>query len=57
MFDNDGPGVEGGKEALWLLAERQLDVRLAWSPSMHDGTFSGKQPESVAREDLIRVFN
>jgi hypothetical protein len=56
MFDNDGPGIEGGKEALWLLAERQLDVRLAWSPTVSAGRYSEKQPESVSREDLMRIF-
>lgn len=56
MFDNDGPGAEGVKEALWQLAERKLDVRLAWSPSMHDGAFADKQPESITRDELERIF-
>ena len=30
-------GVEGAKEALWRFAEQRLEVRLAWSPSMHEG--------------------
>ncbi len=47
MFDNDDAGVEGAKDALWRLAERRLDVRLAWSPNMYNGDFRGKQPESI----------
>lgn len=47
MFDNDDAGVEGAKDALWRLAERRIDVRLAWSPNMFNGDFKGKQPESV----------
>jgi 5S rRNA maturation endonuclease (ribonuclease M5) len=47
MFDNDDAGVEGAKDVLWRLAERRIDVRLAWSPNMFDGNFKGKQPESI----------
>ncbi|MEJ7594650.1 MAG: hypothetical protein WKF77_24225 [Planctomycetaceae bacterium] len=37
MFDCDEPRTEGAKDALWFFAERQLDVRLVWSPAMHCG--------------------
>ncbi len=50
--DCEPSGVEGAKEALWYFAEQQLDVRLAWSPAMHDGNFAGKQPESITRADV-----
>ena len=43
---NDGGG---DKEALWFFAERHLDVRLVWSPAMHDGEFKGSQPESLSQ--------
>ncbi|MDA1056143.1 MAG: hypothetical protein O3C40_37670 [Planctomycetota bacterium] len=52
MFDCEASGVEGAKEALWFFAERQIDVRLVWSPAIHSGAFSGKQPESITRADL-----
>lgn len=52
MFDCDGPGTDGAKEALWLFAERKLDVRLLWSPSMHGGAMNGKQPESLTRAEV-----
>jgi len=52
MFDCQPSGTEGAKEALWYFAERQLDVRLAWSPTMHGGEFVGKQPESVTRAEV-----
>lgn len=56
LFDLDGPGIEGMKEALWLFAEQQLHVRLAWSPVMHAGMFRNKQPEHVQADDLPRLF-
>jgi hypothetical protein len=51
MFDCEPSGIDGAKEALWFFAERQLDVRLAWTPWMHSGKFVGKQPENVNREE------
>lgn len=48
MFDCGQTGVDGAKEALWYFAERQLDVRLAWSPTMHNGSFADKQPEDLS---------
>jgi hypothetical protein len=44
-------GVEGAKEALWYFAQQQLNVQLAWSPTMYGGTFAGRQPESLTRTD------
>lgn len=52
MFDCEPSGSEGAKDALWKFAQRQLDVRLAWSPSMQGCAFSGRQPESVTRSDM-----
>jgi hypothetical protein len=56
MFDCEPTGDEGAKEALWLLAERSLDVRLAWSQAMHGGKFAGRQPESVTRQEWDEVL-
>ena len=56
MFDCDPGGVEGAKEALWHFAEQRLEVRLAWSPAMHGGAYVGKQPETLAREDVERLL-
>ena len=52
LFDCESTGVEGAKEALWYFAQQQLDVRLAWSPSMHGGAYAGQQPESLTREQV-----
>jgi hypothetical protein len=52
MFDCEQSGSDGAKEALWYFAQQQLEVRLAWSPTMHDGDFAGKQPESLTRADV-----
>jgi hypothetical protein len=51
MFDCEPSGIDGAKEALWFFAERQLDVRLAWTPWMHAGKFVEKQPENLNREE------
>ncbi len=51
LFDADDAGDEGAKEALWLLSQRGLDVRLAWTKAMHGGQFAGRQPESLTREE------
>lgn len=56
MFDCEASGVDGAKEALWYFAERQLDVRLVWTPSMHGGAFEGRQPESLSRDERQRLF-
>lgn len=56
MFDCEATGTDGAKEALWFFAERQLDVRLVWSPAMHKGAFQGQQPESLNREELMTML-
>jgi hypothetical protein len=55
MFDCEPTGDEGAKEALWLLVQRSLDVRLAWSQAMHGGTFAGRQPESITQQEWDEV--
>lgn len=52
MFDCDEPGDEDAKEALWLLTQRGLSVRLAWSSAMHAGMFRGRQPESLRAGEI-----
>jgi hypothetical protein len=54
MFDCEDTGDEGAKEALWLFAQHapDLNVRLVWSQAMHGGQFTGRQPESLGREEL-----
>lgn len=47
LLDADEAGDNGAKEALWLLAQRGLDVRLGWSRAMHGGQFDGRQPEGL----------
>ncbi len=56
MFDCEATGVEGAKDALWFFAERQLDVRLVWSPAMHGGAFQDRQPESLQCEELATLL-
>ena len=56
MFDCEPSGIDGAKEALWFFAQRQLDVRLAWTPWMHFGRFVGRQPESLTREEWDTVI-
>jgi 5S rRNA maturation endonuclease (ribonuclease M5) len=54
LFDADEAGDNGAKETLWRLAERSLDVRLAWSRASLGGAFAGRQPESLTREEWER---
>lgn len=56
MFDCEDSGVEGAKDALWFFAEQQFDIRLVWSPTMFGAAFSGKQPESLTREDVTTLL-
>jgi hypothetical protein len=56
LFDCEESGVDGAKEALWFFAERELDVRLAWSPAMHGGAFRGRQPESLTRDEITALL-
>lgn len=56
LFDCEASGDEGAKECLWKLAERGLQARLGWSQRMFNGEYQGKQPESLTRQDLDRLF-
>jgi len=56
LLDCDEPGDNGAKEALWLLAERELNVRLGWSQGMHGGAFRGKQPEHLTNTEWNSTF-
>lgn len=57
LFDNDPGGVEGAKDALWQFAVRKLDVRIAWTPTTHGGTFAGRQPESLTCEEVESLLS
>ena len=50
MLDNDEPGIEGGKDALWRLAAH-TPVQTVWSPSSQGGHFAGRQPDSLSPEE------
>ena len=56
MFDCDEAGTEGAKEALWFFAERQLDVRLVWSPTRHNSELKGSQPEALSQSNVAEIF-
>jgi hypothetical protein len=56
LFDADEAGDTGAKEALWLLAQRGLDVRLGWSRGMHGGRFAERQPENLTCEEWEQVI-
>lgn len=56
LLDCDDPGEEGAKEALWLLAQQGLDVRLGWSQSMHGGAFLGRQPEHLKSNEWEQIL-
>lgn len=56
LFDADDAGDEGVKEALWLLTQRGLDVRLGWSKGMHGGKFAGRQPENLKSDEWGQVI-
>ena len=51
LFDADGPGDEGAKEALWLFAERNLDVRVGLRRGLNSDAVADRQPEHLTRED------
>lgn len=51
MFDCEASGINGAKEALWFFAQRRLDVRLAWTPWMHEAAFAGRQPETLSLDE------
>lgn len=56
MFDCEATGVEGAKEALWFFAEREMDVRLVWTPTMHQGAFQGRQPETLTQAEAEKLL-
>lgn len=50
LLDNDPEGERGMKLALGYLAQL-APVRLAWTPSMYEGRFQNRQPESLSMEE------
>jgi hypothetical protein len=57
LMDCDESGDEGAKEALWLLAQRRLNVRLGWTQGMHGGAFMRRQPEQLSADECVRVLD
>ena len=55
-FDCEQAGDDGAKEALWLLAQRGLNVRLGWTQAMYGGTFIGRQPENLTRDEWEQLM-
>ena len=51
LFDCEQTGDDGAKEALWLFAQRGLDVRLGWTQTMHGAAFKNRQPESLSSSE------
>lgn len=47
LLDNDIEGENGARQAVWELAQQDIDVRLAWSRSMHGGEYVNKQAEDL----------
>ena len=56
--DDEGRWLQ---ELSWWLMERGMSVQLAWSSTMNDGQFAGKQPEDwsiptfAARNGVRRI--
>ena len=57
MFDCDDAGTAGAKEALWFFAQRNITVRLVWSPTNHECQYQGKQPESLNHDDVTALLS
>ena len=54
MLDCDAEGENGARRSLYHLAQHSR-VRLAWSPTLHDGKFRGRQPESLSIEEWLEI--
>lgn len=56
MYDNDVEGDSGARTSIPLLAEFGT-VQSVWSPTMFDGSFKSRQPESLTREECELIFS
>ncbi len=56
LFDCEPTGDEGAKEALWLFTQNGLNVRLAWTQSMHAGAFKARQPENLTTIECDQIM-
>ena len=45
------------RQALWEIANQGVDVRLAWSRSMHGGAYADRQPESLTPEEWEKILS
>jgi DNA primase len=56
MFDNDEPGIDGAKNALWQFAKNQINVRLAWYPPASEVDYQRMQPESISSKVEVNAI-
>jgi hypothetical protein len=54
FLDCDEEGESGMKHALGYIAQLG-PVRLAWTSKVYEGTFTGRQPESLTVEEWQRI--
>ena len=54
MLDCDAEGERGSQQTVYELA-RHCNVHLAWLPTMFNGRFRGKQPESLDLEEWSAI--
>ncbi len=54
LFDNDTEGARGAKQAVYELAQH-CPVRVLWSPTLFDGKFRNRQPESLTSEEWTEI--
>lgn len=54
LFDNDAEGESGAKQGAYDLAQL-CPVRVLWSPTLFDGKFRNRQPESLTSEEWQEI--
>lgn len=57
LFDNDQPGLDGAKDALWQFAQKGLNVQLLWSRATPMTTHPTVEPEKLAAETIMGWFS
>lgn len=55
MPDNDAEGEAGFNQLALLLLEAGVSVRKAWSSTMHEGKYAGKEPEDLTTTEWQTV--
>ena len=54
LFDNDAEGERGAKQGAYDLAQH-CPVRVLWSPTLFDGKYRNRQPESLTSEEWQEI--